>query len=277
VQASAPVMISKSEINVDSGASVSRQIANFFRDQVAAGKLQTGDQLPGERAVADQLGITRAVVRTAYQTLENAGLIVRQQGRPVRVRVPPPPRLMSNERYSEELERLKSGVVDPREIGFCRDYQCDWGHYTMDTRYARVPASEAHRRLLSLPQEANVLRRDLVEYVRGVPVQIRRSAIPAAITDGTKIADEWRQPWPGGTMAELWELGYTTSMVIEGVLFRPATDVEARQLGMPQGHHVIEVTRQFVVGDGARAGRVIEASDLLMPAAGNRLQYVTHI
>ena len=51
------------------------QVAERLSDQIFDGRLAKGDQLPNERALAEQFGVSRTVVREAMKTLANAGLI----------------------------------------------------------------------------------------------------------------------------------------------------------------------------------------------------------
>lgn len=55
-------------------------IADKIREQIRGGKLVTGDKLPPERELAQQLGTSRNAVREALRSLEHAGLITLQKG-----------------------------------------------------------------------------------------------------------------------------------------------------------------------------------------------------
>ena len=55
-------------------------IANKVRDQIRDGKLRTGDKLPPEREMAQQLGTSRNALREALRSLEHAGLIPLHKG-----------------------------------------------------------------------------------------------------------------------------------------------------------------------------------------------------
>jgi DNA-binding FadR family transcriptional regulator len=55
-------------------------IANKVRDQIRDGKLRTGDKLPPEREMAQQLGTSRNALREALRSLEHAGLIALHKG-----------------------------------------------------------------------------------------------------------------------------------------------------------------------------------------------------
>jgi len=56
------------------------QVIERITKAVATGELKSGDQLPGERQVAEALQVSRAVVREAYSALQLAGLVERKVG-----------------------------------------------------------------------------------------------------------------------------------------------------------------------------------------------------
>lgn len=61
---------------------------NAIKDMILSGKLGPGDLLPGEHALADQLGVTRPTVREAMRTLQGSGLIERGHRRRMKVAAP---------------------------------------------------------------------------------------------------------------------------------------------------------------------------------------------
>ena len=52
-----------------------QQIFNQIASAILAGKFTRGDALTSERALAEQLGVSRNIVRNAYRRLEEHGLI----------------------------------------------------------------------------------------------------------------------------------------------------------------------------------------------------------
>ena len=57
------------------------QIANQIRNLISDGTLRPGDQLPSERELAEQFGVSRTVVREAIRVLGEKGLIEIQAGK----------------------------------------------------------------------------------------------------------------------------------------------------------------------------------------------------
>lgn len=55
-------------------------IAKELSRRIRAGEYQVGDRMPSERALADQLGVSRVTTRQAIQVLYHQGLVTRRQG-----------------------------------------------------------------------------------------------------------------------------------------------------------------------------------------------------
>jgi GntR family transcriptional repressor for pyruvate dehydrogenase complex len=73
-------------IRAGSGETKTQQIFNQVASAILAGKLNPGDPLTSERALAEQLGVSRNIVRNAFRRLEEHGLVetVSTSGRRVR-------------------------------------------------------------------------------------------------------------------------------------------------------------------------------------------------
>lgn len=70
----------KFELDLHSGVPVYRQIIDRVRTGIAAGTLNTGDQLPTVRQLAVDLAINPNTVLRAYRELELGGMLETQQG-----------------------------------------------------------------------------------------------------------------------------------------------------------------------------------------------------
>lgn len=51
------------------------QVVQQIQAHILSGQLQPGDRLPAERDLAQQLGVSRTVIREAFKTLENKGMV----------------------------------------------------------------------------------------------------------------------------------------------------------------------------------------------------------
>ncbi len=65
--------------------SVATEVFDQLRGHIVSGSLPVGEALPAERILAEQLGVSRAVVREGLKRLEQAGLVSIQQGGATRV------------------------------------------------------------------------------------------------------------------------------------------------------------------------------------------------
>ncbi|NND01152.1 MAG: substrate-binding domain-containing protein [Acidimicrobiia bacterium] len=110
-------------------AQLSRQIAIL----IASGQLQLGDRLPPMREVAEHLGVNLLTIRSAYQRLEQQGLVALEQGRGTTVVANGPEQLAGDRRdrrsftigvmipaldefYRPMLDGLRAALDDPSQI-----------------------------------------------------------------------------------------------------------------------------------------------------------------
>lgn len=63
-----------------SGVPVYRQIMAMLEEGIRAGTLERGSQLPTERELAAQMGVSRGTVKRAYDELNDAGVLEGRQG-----------------------------------------------------------------------------------------------------------------------------------------------------------------------------------------------------
>ena len=75
-------------IRAGSDETKTQQIFNQIASAILAGKFTRGDALTSERALAEQLGVSRNIVRNAYQRLEEQGLVETFSTSGRRVRAP---------------------------------------------------------------------------------------------------------------------------------------------------------------------------------------------
>src|SRR5699024_9388519 len=61
------------------------QIRRGVIDQIAQGRLLTGDRLPAIRALANDLGLAAGTVARAYRQLEEAGIVTTRRGAGTRI------------------------------------------------------------------------------------------------------------------------------------------------------------------------------------------------
>ncbi|HKQ40151.1 MAG TPA: GntR family transcriptional regulator [Verrucomicrobiae bacterium] len=62
------------------GVPIYQQIVNQVRHLIAAGRLQSGEELPPIRVLAEQLTVNPNTVARAYLELEHAGMVTKRHG-----------------------------------------------------------------------------------------------------------------------------------------------------------------------------------------------------
>lgn len=251
------------------------QIAAQIRQAIATGDLVPDEELAGEYAMATTLGVDRATVRNAISDLVNEGRLIRVPGKRTRVAQAPKVRRLDTRRYAEELARLRAGHTE-ENAAFVTDHEADWADYTVDPiEYSEELASEKDREHLALPKGAKVMRRRMVKRINDEPLQIQRSAVSLKIARGTLLADPSVQPYPGGTLAELYNVGLipdsATLSVAEEVAGREPNNRERQLLNLSAGQ-VWDVVRVFKVD-----GVPVEVSRVIMPMPLVLLAYETDL
>jgi GntR family transcriptional regulator len=255
-----------------------RQLADVIRDQIRTGQLKPGEALPAEAEISNRTGLSRTAVREALDILAGEGLIIKRAGAMSRVATPPPVRHMATSRYADELARLRAlgDAEHPLTSAFTEDHNIEWEQYKVDSRYIEDAATPEDAERLELPEGSPVLRRQLVKLVSDEPVQIQESVIPLELVEGTPVADPERQPWPGGTIAELYSVGLVVTRVVEEARARTPATAERSKLEMEAAGPVWQITRIFYVeSDGGE--RPAEASTVIAPAARLVLRFETDL
>jgi GntR family transcriptional regulator len=275
-----PLDLDPTSINQFSGVPLHRQLADHVRDAITSGRLRPGEALPSEADLAAALGMSRNTVRAGINQLVTEGRIVKRSGLPTRVAIPPPVRHMATSRYQDWLNKLRraheTGEPLPRASAFTDDHGVSFDEHSIQAAYSEAPAAGNDATRLEIAIGTPVLRRKLIKIVHGAPVQIQNSVIPLELVTGTPVADPERQPWPGGTIAELYSVGLEVTHVSERARARPPKDEERRLLQMETAGVVFEIVRVFSVGHGEER-RPVEASVVVCPAANMELAYETDL
>jgi GntR family transcriptional regulator len=252
-----------------------RQLADLLGAAINLGELQPGDSLPSEPEAEAALGVSRPVIRQAYDDLERRGKIIRRRGTTPKVAEPTHERHMDAARYEEELailDELRDGTLaeHPHTSHFSQEYDVPLADVTVSADYLQTSATEADAAALGIRAGAPTMERNLLKWVNGEPVQLQRSVVPRGIAIGTVLADPKAQPMPGGTIAELYQAGYRVTEVRHKARVRQPDDTERRDLQLDSYDLVLDVERIFYDGDHA-----VEVSRVVRPAVGTVLVFNT--
>lgn len=251
------------------GRTLQRQLAAQLRHRIVTGNLQPGDQLPSQKELRAAYGVSDNTIRAAIDVLRSEGLVDSTRGKGVFVRQQQPVRRVSSTRYADQLEALQTNSEQHRyESAFTRDLGIDWDQYTVDCDFGEAPADNTVADHLQIDVGVPVFRRRMVMRASGRAERLQTSYYPLDLVDGTAMTDPDQQPWPGGVIAELAELGVAITAVDEYVRTRMPTPDESYLLRIAGGVPVLVETR--VGHSEARPVEVVV--DMVLP--GDR--YVLH-
>lgn len=220
------------------------RIADELREMIRDGTYAPGARLPTISQLSRRYHVSDIVIRNAFAVLRTEGLIETRRGGGTIVREHPPVRRVAMERYRVE--------TDPGSVpatSFTRDQNISWRQYRLDRAYSQRAADEDLASLFGVDPGTLLLRRHFVFWARGEPQQISVNYLPWALVAGTPVADPAREPWPGGTPAQLASLGRPATRVEESVRSRMPTPDEAVTLRMASGVPVFAITRRMLSGD----------------------------
>jgi len=149
-----------------------QRIARRLERQIGSGELQSGDRLPSERQIADELGASRMTARQALKSLERRGLVETRLGRGVFVTHP------LIEKESRTLH------------GFTEEMQRGGRKVTSVVLDAGAGASDPEvSRALDIAEHTLVHRLVRVRLVDGEPLAVERTELPVALAPG--LLDRW--------------------------------------------------------------------------------------
>jgi GntR family transcriptional regulator len=139
------------------------QLREQLRRRIVAGEWGAEEALPGEKALCEQAGVSRSVVRQALGDLVAEGVLVRRQG--VGTFVAPP--------------KITEGLA-ARESGFYEDMVQRGHEVTTTVIAARLePATPQVAADLELPRDTDVAVVVRVREVDGIPTVYVESRLPA--------------------------------------------------------------------------------------------------
>jgi GntR family transcriptional regulator len=145
------------------------QIAAWLRASVARGELAPGARLPGERELAEHIGVSRMTLRQALADLESTGDLVRVPGRAGGAFVAEP-------RVEVDLTHL-TGLTDQLRRAGRRA-----GARVLEARRTVPPADVAAA--LGVPPRSQAYEVVRVRSANGVPLALERSWLPARLFPG---------------------------------------------------------------------------------------------
>ncbi len=244
------------------------RIADELRAAIRDGSHPPGSRLPTISELSRLHQVSDIVIRNAFAVLRTEGLIETRRGGGTLVRERPPVRRVAMDRYRAEIEPSEAPATS-----FTHDQGIPWRDYHLDRSYSRHAVDDDLAPLFGLAPGTPLLRRRFVFWARGEPQQISVNYLPWSLVEDTPVADPDREPWPGGTPAQLAFLGRPPTRVEESVRSRMPTPDEAATLRMSAGVPVLAITRRMLSCDD-----VLEVCrDIVIPADRVILDYAIEL
>jgi GntR family transcriptional regulator len=233
-----------------------REIAQQVREAILAGRYPPATVMPAEPVLADQFGVSRALINRAMQLLAAEGLVRPRQGKGTLVTWIPP-LVHSPARYARQTrEQGRSrGAFDSeiKAIGLVPRHE-------ITTERAEPPVEIAHA--LGLPPgERNCLVRRRRLSASGIPVRWNASWFSLEIAGGT-VLEEPDSIIIGGVKTALADLGYPQTAATERIVTRLPSDAEIEVLEISPERTVLDI---FHMGSTA-SNQVVEVTTTVTPA-----------
>jgi len=217
-------------------AALHQQVTEKLRGRIRAGTLAPGSRVPGERALAEELGVSRVTLRQALRTLELEGLLEADGGaRWVR------------RGSGAAIEEGATGLISFTDLGVTNGRTVSAAVLKLVTRPTDVDEAE----LLRLVPGAEVHELVRLRSLDGIPILVDHSLIPAALTPGLGKLDFRTESLYRVLASEYDCAPVRAECAIESREVQPAY---AGHLGLASGGPVLEI--QQVTFD--QAGRIVQ-------------------
>ncbi len=219
------------------------KVETLLADDISAGVLPTGSQLPPEERLIERFGVSRTTVRKAVENLVARGLVEIRRGKGTFVAQP---------KVTQELTELTGFVEDMQALGRAATAQL------LDKEI--VPADADVARQLALPSGTLVMRIRRVRLADGVAMSFDETYLPREI--GEKIVTHDLDVEPIFTLLEdrydlpLIEAEYRLEAVSAAQAVAAALAVEPgsavfliERTSFTEGHRAIDYEKLHYRGD----------------------------
>ncbi|MGW9042787.1 GntR family transcriptional regulator [Streptomyces lydicus] len=265
-------------IKATRGAAGSAQkVVSALLAQIESGTLRPGDQVPTIAALAEEYGVNKNTASKAVVSLKAAGVLSGLAGGNTWVRVPPSHTKRQNTRYHVE----KSAVQLPEsERSVAGASEADSGiplqHLHEDRAdYAVIEAPPEICDALALPSETRVLRRTYTRrHAQKAGASRSISYLPYDLVSANPdLLDPTREPWPGGTMHQLYTIGVELDRIVDHVTAGMPTTEEIQDFDIPAGVPLMRIRKVSY----STEDRPVEVTDIPLPADRIELIYTTQL
>lgn len=216
---------------IDTPKSQYTQIAELLRARIADQTYPSGQPLPSEDRLAEELGVSRVTVNRAIALLRVSGDVRVRRGIGTVVRPLPKINRDAQQRYAAHHQGTGAGEVEVTKLNL-----------RSRTDYREIGKTSAPERVASILRlgRGKALVRRRVMYADDEPTQIADSYLPWSIVKDTPAllqADAGK----GGSYGRLAEIGYGPVRFTEEVDVRLPSEAEQRTLDIEPTQVVFEI------------------------------------
>ncbi|GHJ34543.1 UTRA domain-containing protein [Streptomyces sp. TS71-3] len=191
---------------------------------------------------------------------------------------PPTPRIRwtrPNLRYQWEKDRARFPKERRARSGVMEyDTGLPASELVFHASYRDVPADPALAAAFGVPEGTVLVERTYrtrPAAERAPLALVTSRLVRHMVAANPDLLTEAREPWPGGTPHQLATVGIELDRVEDRVTSRPPTAAEIRELDLPPGAAVLLLRKRCF----DTAGRVVELSDITLPADRTELVFTT--
>ncbi|WP_310714159.1 GntR family transcriptional regulator [Streptomyces lydicus] len=254
-----------------------QKVVTALLEQIESGTLRPGDQMPTIAALAEEYGVNKNTASKAVVSLKATGVLSGLAGGNTWVRVPPPHKKRQNTRYHMEKSAVHLPESERSVVGAS---EADSGIPLQDLHedradYAVVEAPPEIREALALLPGAQVLRRTYTRrHAQKAGVSRSISYLPYELVRGNPdLLDPHREPWPGGTMHQLYTIGVELDRVVDHVTAGMPTPEEIQEFDIPPSVPLIRIRKVSY----STEDRPVEVTEIPLPAERIELIYTTQL
>ncbi|MFB7598386.1 GntR family transcriptional regulator [Streptomyces sp. NPDC056160] len=255
-----------------------RQIAEDLRRRIAAAEFLPGDRLPSTRQLADHYEVDPKTIYRAVALLKESGYLISRQGAGVYVRTSRAAILREPQaRYAWEKARARLPLDERRQTG---TGEFDTGRPRQDfdfpAEYSQVEATEELAARMEVPVGTPLLERLYRTTIRDEqhPLSLISSYIPYDLAArNPDLLDEGQEPWPGGTMNQLYTVGVEIDRIVDEISARPPSLEEAELLDVGSGVPVVVLHKVSY----STTDQVVEYSIVVFPGDRTTMKYTVHL
>jgi len=216
----------------DSGLPLYKRLKASIEMLIAAGTLKPGEMLPGERVLADALGLSRVTVRKSIETLVEEGYLRRRHGSKTEIASHVEKSLATLTSFSEDMS---SRGLEPGCIWISREIS---------------RPSPAEMMALGIAAQTQVVRLRRVRTADAAPIAVEISTIPTRFLPSPDLVDN-------SLYTALGRLGALPQRAIQRMRSRPATERDAEHLNCETGAPLLIMERRCFLADG----QIVEFSE----------------